>query len=149
MKKKLRKQLILTNETSLTCAPKIKTTEQERTRFEKQNLEKNIFQTAKSKKRSVFFSRCSQRPRTPWPPLPAMPLKRRRLLVISFATSYYFFLNVDLFQFLIVTLGPMPVSVLEQHGINSGDVKKLVEAGYNTVESVVYAPKKNLLTIKG
>lgn len=33
--------------------------------------------------------------------------------------------------------------------VPAGDVKKLVEAGYNTVEAVVYAPKKNLLTIKG
>jgi DNA repair protein RAD51 len=47
------------------------------------------------------------------------------------------------------SFGPLPVSVLEQHGISAGDVKKLMEAGYNTVESVVYAPKKNLLTIKG
>ncbi len=45
--------------------------------------------------------------------------------------------------------GPLPVASLEQHGINAGDVKKLAEAGYNTVESVVYAPKKNLLAIKG
>ena len=47
------------------------------------------------------------------------------------------------------TFGPLPVASLEQHGISAGDVKKLMEAGYNTVESVVYAPKKNLLTIKG
>ena len=47
------------------------------------------------------------------------------------------------------TFGPMAVSALEQHGIGAGDVKKLVEAGYNTVESIVYAPKKQLLTIKG
>ena len=47
------------------------------------------------------------------------------------------------------TLGPLPIASLEQHGLTAGDVKKLVEAGYNTVESVVYAPKKNLLAIKG
>lgn len=29
------------------------------------------------------------------------------------------------------------------------DIKKLEEAGYHTVESVVYTPKKNLLTVKG
>nr|ACO14764.1 DNA repair protein RAD51 homolog 1 [Caligus clemensi] len=45
--------------------------------------------------------------------------------------------------------GPMPLSVLEQHGISAGDMKKLSEAGYHTVESIVYAPKKNLLAIKG
>ena len=31
----------------------------------------------------------------------------------------------------------------------ASDVKKLAEAGYNTVESVAYAPKKALLAIKG
>ncbi len=43
--------------------------------------------------------------------------------------------------------GPMLVNVLESHGISAADIKKLKEAGYNTVESVVYAPKKNLLVI--
>ncbi len=47
------------------------------------------------------------------------------------------------------TFGPLPVSSLERHGLSAGDVKKLSEAGYNTVESVVYAPKKSLLAIKG
>ncbi len=47
------------------------------------------------------------------------------------------------------TFGPLPISSLERHGLSAGDVKKLMEAGYNTVESVVYAPKKNLLAIKG
>ncbi|TRY70894.1 hypothetical protein TCAL_04459 [Tigriopus californicus] len=47
------------------------------------------------------------------------------------------------------SLGPLPIIGLEQHGISAGDIKKLAEAGYNTIESVVYAPKKNLLTIKG
>nr|ADD24297.1 DNA repair protein RAD51 homolog 1 [Lepeophtheirus salmonis] len=45
--------------------------------------------------------------------------------------------------------GPMPISVLEQHGISASDVKKLSEVGYHTVESIVYAPKKSLLAIKG
>ena len=45
--------------------------------------------------------------------------------------------------------GPLPISSLEQHGIGAADVKKLQEAGFNTVESVVYAPKKNLVEIKG
>ena len=42
-----------------------------------------------------------------------------------------------------------PVSILEAHGIGSADVKKLREAGYHTIESVVYAPKKAFLAIKG
>ncbi|CAG9764989.1 unnamed protein product [Ceutorhynchus assimilis] len=45
--------------------------------------------------------------------------------------------------------GPLPVARLEGNGINAGDIKKLVEAGYHTVESVAYAPKKYLITIKG
>jgi len=45
--------------------------------------------------------------------------------------------------------GPVPVGALESHGIGAADVKKLREAGYHTVESIVYAPKKNLLAIKG
>lgn len=46
-------------------------------------------------------------------------------------------------------VGPLPVNALEAHGVSSGDVKKLREAGYHTIESIVYAPKKNLLAIKG
>ena len=36
----------------------------------------------------------------------------------------------------------------QSHGIGAADVKKLAEAGYHTVESVAYAPKKALLCIK-
>jgi hypothetical protein len=38
---------------------------------------------------------------------------------------------------------------LQQCGINANDVKKLEEAGYHTVEAVAYAPKKELINIKG
>ena len=37
--------------------------------------------------------------------------------------------------------GPLLVRVLEQHGIAANDCKKLQEAGFYTVESVVYAPR--------
>lgn len=37
----------------------------------------------------------------------------------------------------------------QSHGISATDVKKLSDAGYHTVESVAYAPKKALLSIKG
>ena len=37
----------------------------------------------------------------------------------------------------------------QQCGINANDVKKLEEAGFHTVEAVAYAPKKELLNIKG
>jgi len=47
------------------------------------------------------------------------------------------------------TGGPMLVQVLEQHGIAGSDIKKLIDAGFHTVESVAYAPKKALLEVKG
>ena len=45
--------------------------------------------------------------------------------------------------------GPLPINTLESHGVSAADIKKLKEAGYYTVESIVYAPKKSLLAIKG
>jgi len=45
--------------------------------------------------------------------------------------------------------GPQLLKLLEGNGITAGDIKKMQEAGYHTVESVAFAPKKNLLTIKG
>ncbi|GAB5358355.1 hypothetical protein AAMO2058_000450400 [Amorphochlora amoebiformis] len=45
--------------------------------------------------------------------------------------------------------GPMPIARLEGSGIGATDVKKLVGAGYNTVESVAYATRKALTSIKG
>jgi len=41
------------------------------------------------------------------------------------------------------------IQTLEQYGIASGDIKKLMEYGFFTVESVAYAPKKNILQVKG
>nr|CAG4645640.1 EOG090X0906 [Lynceus sp. MCZ IZ 141354] len=38
---------------------------------------------------------------------------------------------------------------LESHGIPSADVKKLEDAGFHTVESLMYTPRKMLLAIKG
>merc|ERR1719150_1970442 len=45
--------------------------------------------------------------------------------------------------------GPMPIGALEAYGISSADVKKLSEAGYHTVDSIVYVARKALLNIKG
>eukprot|EP00759_Apiculatamorpha_spiralis_P008052 PhF_6_TR15051/c1_g1_i4/m.23631/K04482/RAD51; DNA repair protein RAD51 len=45
--------------------------------------------------------------------------------------------------------GPMLVQVLEQHGIAGGDIKRLIESGFHTVESIAYAPRKALLNVKG
>nr|ATL75357.1 RecA-like protein RAD51 [Diachasma muliebre] len=41
------------------------------------------------------------------------------------------------------------ITSLEGNGITAGDIAKLKEAGYYTVESVAYSPKKALLSIKG
>lgn len=41
------------------------------------------------------------------------------------------------------------VHLSQSHGISANDVKKLGEAGYHTVESIAYAPKKALIMIKG
>jgi len=43
----------------------------------------------------------------------------------------------------------MLVNKLEEKGINNADVKKLIDAGFNTVEAVAFTAKKNLITIKG
>ncbi|KAJ3271986.1 recombinase rad51 [Terramyces sp. JEL0728] len=46
-------------------------------------------------------------------------------------------------------MGPIPVSKLEACGLSSGEITKLKEAGFHTVESLAFTPKKNLLAIKG
>lgn len=46
-------------------------------------------------------------------------------------------------------MGPMLIAKLETQGINNGDVKKLQDAGFNTVESVAFTAKKQLILIKG
>ncbi|KAJ7244736.1 Rad51-domain-containing protein [Mycena haematopus] len=45
--------------------------------------------------------------------------------------------------------GPILVNKLQEAGINANDIKKLIEAGLNTVESVVFTPRKHLIAIKG
>jgi DNA repair protein RAD51 len=45
--------------------------------------------------------------------------------------------------------GPLLVGKLQEAGIHANDIKKLAEAGLNTVESVAFTPKKHLITIKG
>ena len=45
--------------------------------------------------------------------------------------------------------GPTPVTELEKCGISAADVKKMSEAGYNTVESICFTPRKALIEIKG
>uniref|UniRef100_A0A3B4WUI4 RAD51 recombinase n=2 Tax=Seriola lalandi dorsalis TaxID=1841481 RepID=A0A3B4WUI4_SERLL len=38
---------------------------------------------------------------------------------------------------------------LQQCGISASDIKKMEDAGFHTIEAVAYAPKKELLNIKG
>lgn len=38
---------------------------------------------------------------------------------------------------------------LQQCGVSTSDIKKLEDAGFHTIEAVAYAPKKELLNIKG
>ncbi|KAG7262535.1 hypothetical protein CRUP_029669 [Coryphaenoides rupestris] len=45
--------------------------------------------------------------------------------------------------------GPQPLSRMEQSGVSSSDLKKMADAGFHTIEAVAYAPKKELLLIKG
>ncbi|KAG2369382.1 hypothetical protein BDR07DRAFT_654723 [Suillus spraguei] len=45
--------------------------------------------------------------------------------------------------------GPLMVGKLEEAGIHANDIKKLSDAGLNTVEAVAFTPKKNLIAIKG
>ena len=45
--------------------------------------------------------------------------------------------------------GPIPIQALEEQGVPAVDVKKLADAGYHTVESIAYTPKKTVLCIKG
>lgn len=45
--------------------------------------------------------------------------------------------------------GPTPIKALEEKGINAGDIKKLEEAGFHTVEAVAFTPKKALINVKG
>jgi len=43
----------------------------------------------------------------------------------------------------------MLIHKLEEKNINNADVKKLIDAGFNTVESVAFTAKKHLILIKG
>jgi DNA repair protein RAD51 len=45
--------------------------------------------------------------------------------------------------------GPLLVAKLQEAGIHSQDIKKLADAGLNTVEAVAFTPKKALIAIKG
>lgn len=46
-------------------------------------------------------------------------------------------------------IGPSLIKKLEGQGVSAADLKKLQEAGFNTVEAIAFAPKKSLIAIKG
>lgn len=48
-----------------------------------------------------------------------------------------------------VEVAYLPVGKLEECGINAADIKKLLTAGYQTVEAVAYSTKKALMQVKG
>lgn len=45
--------------------------------------------------------------------------------------------------------GPTPVIELVKQGIQENDIKKLIEAGYHTVEAIAFTPRKTLILVKG
>lgn len=45
--------------------------------------------------------------------------------------------------------GPTPIQKLEEHGISGTDIKKLIDGGYHTIESVAFMSKKHLVLVKG
>uniref|UniRef100_A0A915IQQ2 RecA family profile 1 domain-containing protein n=1 Tax=Romanomermis culicivorax TaxID=13658 RepID=A0A915IQQ2_ROMCU len=45
--------------------------------------------------------------------------------------------------------GPQSVSKLAAFGLTNTEIKKLEESGFHTIESIAFAPKKNLLLVKG
>lgn len=48
------------------------------------------------------------------------------------------------------SVGPTPIGKLDKAcGIGSADIKKLQEAGFCTIESIAFAPRKSLLAVKG
>ena len=46
-------------------------------------------------------------------------------------------------------MGPILIARLEGNGVGAADIKKLLAAGFHTVESVAYATMKSLMEIKG
>ncbi|KAH7823927.1 DNA repair protein RAD51 [Monocercomonoides exilis] len=45
--------------------------------------------------------------------------------------------------------GAIPITKLEGNGITAADIKKLMEQGFFTVESVAFTTKKNIMNVKG
>ncbi|KAI8898752.1 DNA repair protein RAD51-like protein 1-like protein [Globomyces pollinis-pini] len=45
--------------------------------------------------------------------------------------------------------GPLPIAKLQESGLSAGDIAKLKDGGYHTIEAIAYTPKKALMNIKG
>ncbi|EJW05219.1 DNA repair protein RAD51 [Edhazardia aedis USNM 41457] len=45
--------------------------------------------------------------------------------------------------------GTIPIDELKKDGVAQGDILKLIEAGYHTIESLAFTPKKQIMNIKG
>jgi DNA repair protein RAD51 len=45
--------------------------------------------------------------------------------------------------------GPHPILLLKEHGIPQSDISKLIEGGFNTIESIAMATRKTLVSVKG
>jgi len=41
------------------------------------------------------------------------------------------------------------IALLKTMGIAEADIKKMIEAGFNTVDAISFMPRKNMLNIKG
>lgn len=48
-----------------------------------------------------------------------------------------------------MTTGPIGIEELKKVGVTQADINKLIEAGFNTVESLAFTPKKQIMSIKG
>lgn len=48
-----------------------------------------------------------------------------------------------------VQCGPIAISSLESVGISAADIKKLQENGFNTVESIAFSTRKQIIAVKG
>ena len=98
------------------------------------------------RKQSYLFSSVVEKPA---PLEPQRNFRTIKIMAAAMQTAHDMEAQVQGAQDEEEQFGPLLVATLEQHGIAATDVKKLVGAGFYTVESVVYAPKKKLMEVKG
>ena len=98
------------------------------------------------RKQSYLFSSVVEKPA---PLEPQRNFRTISIMAAAMQTAHDMEVQVQGAQVEEEQFGPLLVATLEQHGIAATDVKKLVGAGFYTVESIVYAPKKKLMEVKG